>query len=289
MPTFSRMGVWPVGYFRAFSSWILNNRRTIASRIDTLSAEIDRIGFIKVYYRAESSADGSVRRTEERIGFSVTANSTLERLLRAYIANGGNPLDISSFMYPQSRDVVGDADLDQYPHGGVLAPKSASPVDPMPDGAGESGYGYYPGGMPDSEHFFPNQQGGRISPGAYDYNPLVKSMHQIRAWANQDIKERLNDLEARIIKQCDLREQLVQERDEVLVQAFGGALSSVGAFDLDRFDPDMQVQNLIQDVNNIVYRKDENGKPVAVRTDPGTFLEFAFNDPPSYTGHELGV
>ena len=97
MASFSKMSFFPPGYFRAFSSWLLRERRDVASRINTLNAEIERIGFVQVEYRQIVNPDGSYAVTEERMGVSVTPNSTLEKLVQAYIANGGNPLDISPF------------------------------------------------------------------------------------------------------------------------------------------------------------------------------------------------
>lgn len=292
MATFQRMGVWPVGYFRSYSSWLMQNRRTIASKIDTLSAEVERIGFIKVTYRADVQSDGSVQRSHDRIGLSVTKGSTLERLLMAYIANGGNPLEISSFMHPMSRNVNADGeDLDQYPDGGWVSPQTASPDQPLADGASETGMTYFPGGMLKSPFFLANGQGGRVSPGSYDYNPLVKSMHHLRAWANQDIKERLHELEARIIKQCDLREQLVYERDVILPQTWGGSVHALADADNNYFDADLHGMSLIDDISKMVFKQDEDGNTVATRQEESErgFLPFATDDDPAFSTVPLGV
>ena len=83
MASFSKLSTWPVGYFRAFSSWLLRNRRDVAARVQVIGADLARIGDIKVFYRAVEDGNGNVRRTEERVGFSVVAGTTLERLVQA--------------------------------------------------------------------------------------------------------------------------------------------------------------------------------------------------------------
>jgi hypothetical protein len=287
MGSFSKLSVWPVGYFRAYSSWILNARRELPARIDTLSAEIHRIGIIRVAYKSEV-IDGTAIMTEEKIGVSVTSGSSLERLVQAYIANGGNPLDISSFMYPDSTSF--DEDLksnQQYPHGGVLAPMSSNPNEPL-QSTDDTGYGSYRGGWIRSDKFYPGRQQGRVSQGGFDADSIVRAMHQIRAWANQTIKERLLEIEARIIKLSDLREQLVLERDEILVQAFGGVLAGVGPFDENRFDPALRVQNLIEDISKIIYESGPDGIAVAPRHRPDAYLPFTFPDLPSDLASSLG-
>lgn len=263
MSSFSKLSAFPAGYFRASNSWLLRNRKEISKRTAVIQAEIERIGTVTVTYDTQT-VNGSVRRTENRTGFSVTPNSSLGKLVRAYITQGGNPNDISPFMHPDTTQII-DFDAngnpitqEQYPYGGVAAPMSASPDEPVPQ-AGQSGFTAFPGGYVRLNAYLPARQGGRQDPGGVDHDALVSSMHHMRNWAKQDIDERLRRLEWQIIKLCDLREQLIQERDEVLVQAFGGAQSGVGAFDPDRFNPAMQVQNLTQDMYDLIYPKDGDG------------------------------
>jgi hypothetical protein len=106
-------------------------------------------------------------------------------------------------------------------------------------------------------------------------------MHQIRSWANQDIKERLLDIEWRIIKLCDLREQLEKERDEVLVQAFGGVLTGVGSLDETRFDPSLRMQGLVQDLYSTLYVAQDTVDQSFRANDNVGFLQFTFDDVPS--------
>ena len=44
---------------------------------------------------------------------------------------------------------------------------------------------------------------------------------QLRKWANKEIKYKRNNLEARILKLCDLREQLQEEKKELLARFSG--------------------------------------------------------------------
>ena len=290
MASFTKMGVWPAGYFRSYSSWLLRNRREVSARIATINAEVIRIGHVTVSYRTEKDADGNIKATEDRTGFTVTRNSSLERLIRAYIANGGNPMDISPFLHPDSTEVLDEREdgafivSEKYPYGGVIAPRSVDTNDPVPKKGETTGYDQSRGGMPRHSGYAPARQGGRVDRGAYDSNTVVRYMHQMRAWANQTIKERLQDIEWRIIKLCDLREQLERERDDVLMQAFGGALVGVASFDEDRFTPSLRVQNLVQDMYEVLYEKDADGSVRGFKPRQDiAFLRFSFDD----TGSEI--
>ena len=289
MASFSKMAVWPVGYFRAYSSWLLRNRRAVAGRLKAIEAELARIGDITVIYRTEEK-DGNTVATEERVGFGVTKNSSLERLVRAYIANGGNPLDISPFLKPNSREVIPeDGDVaaktkDIYPFGGLMAPMSANPDEPLPIAGKDTGYGANRGGFMPSDGYDPGRQGGKVNRGSWDSDLFVRYMHQMRSWANQDIKERVQEIEARILKLCDLHEQLEKERDYVLKQAFGGALSGGLSKPLDEnlFDGGLRVQVIVQDFYNLLYETDETGKVTAYKAnDNAKLLPFTFEDAPS--------
>ena len=293
MGSFDKMSVWPVGYFRAFSSWLLRNRKTVSARLATINAEIVRIGSIKVDYLPVETEEGT-RRTEERTGISVTTGSSLQRLLQAYIARGGNPLDISPFMSPDCVEVLEkDADgeptktTERYPYGGVYAPVSANPNEPLQGGPNkETGYGPFPGGFIQSDSYFPARRGGRGQSPVAD--ETVKMMHQIRGWANQDIAD-LQNLEWQIIKLCDLKEQLLQEQNDVLIQAFGGVLTGTGSLDDSRFDPTLQVQVLVNDIDRILYETSPEGTVIGYKANENVaFLQFTFADLPSENRDPLG-
>ena len=52
-----------------------------------------------------------------------------------------------------------------------------------------------------------------------------------RGWVRQEIAQLRNDIEARILKLCDLREQLIKERDEVIHNALVGSVAALKDFD----------------------------------------------------------
>ena len=288
MSSFSKMSIWPVGYFRATSSWLLRNRKGLAARISVINAEINRIGFVRVSYYTRLE-NGEAKATEFRRGFAVTRDSSLGRLCQAYVANGGNPLDISPFLHPDSTtfkeiDADGNIKVSQdSPHGGVAAPRSAAYNEPMPKEGVNSGYGADPGGWIEFDRDYTSRRGGQRSRANFDFSSVVKTMHQLRGWANQEIKERLQDIEWRIIKLADLREQLIKERDEVLVEAFGGVLTGIEGYDEDRFDNNLRVQNLAQTVTDLLFDTTEGSfKP----RPEVAFQSFTFDNEPSEQGRD---
>lgn len=289
MAEFSKFSMWSVGYYRSFSSWVLRHRRTVGARIAVIDAEVNRIGFFTVFYQSKAQDDGSVKVTENPVGFSVTPNSSLERLLRAYIARGGNPLDISGFLMPDRTEILaGEILVPEYPAGGVAAPKSVnynSPVDDPED----SGFGEYQGGHVPLDGYLPGRLGGRLDRGRWEDSAIINSMHYTRRWANQDIKE-LQDLGQRIVKLMDLREQLVKEKEETLLQAFGGVITALdGGGDDNRFVRAHLVQNLVQDMYDILFSAAPETAPDTFQTrgDIG-FLEFVVKDTTSENRDPLG-
>jgi hypothetical protein len=271
--SFTRMSQFPVGYFRSTCSWLLRHRRTVARRIHTLNAEVDRIGFVTVTYVTKQEGD-NIKATEIRQSISVTPGSTLEKLVMAYMANGGNPFDISPFAMPDYTRVIGiDAEgepvtAQRYFEGGVLAPRSASYDEPTPqigeDEEGnqvveETGFGAYPGGMPRSARANAPRMGGRMDPSHARWGEIVSTMDHVRNWANQDIRQILTDIEWRIIKQMDLREQLEHERDDVLQQAFGAVLDDL-TFDERSMNPDLGMSSVVQAMNEMLFFTTDAGK-----------------------------
>jgi len=295
MPSFSKMGVFPVSYYRAISAWLLRERRDVVARISTLQAEMTRIGFVTMKYRKVEQGE-SVLATEQRIGFSVTEGSTLARLVQAYIATGGNPFNISGFLHPESTGVEtaedGAVDVSQdYPGGGVLSARSAEYNEPYVEDPVEgstdpeqTGYEGFPGGyigtsLGPSHRYYPARQGGRMDRGAWDNATVNRMMHDTRAWANKEIRARLQDKEWRIIKLSDCWEQLRQERDFVLLGAFAGTLNDIVPMDDYKFDPKRLCQNVIADMYALLFDVGDSGIPVGFGPHPELgHLYFAFED-----------
>jgi hypothetical protein len=112
-------------------------------------------------------------------------------------------------------------------------------------------------------------------------------MHAMRGWANQAIKECLQNIEWQIIKLCDLREQLIAERDEILVQAFGGALDGFDGFDENRFSRGLRLQSLTTDIQDLIFEKDPAETSFKSSVQIG-FLEWTFTPVPSEDREPLG-
>lgn len=288
MSSFDKMAVWPVGYLRATTSWLMRNRKEVAARIDTTRAEIQRIGFVKVSYRTiPNPLNGANEATEERVGISVTQNSSLGKLLQAYIANGGNPFDISPFLHANGTvstiDASGQAiTATEYPHGGIIAPQSAENYSDrleIPINGIDTGFGPYPGGWLNTARYYAKRQGGRRDKGQFDSDTVVKGMHLSRKWANQEIKERLQNAEWQIIKLCDLQEQLIKEMEETLVQAFGGYLTGVTVPSENYIEKDVLAQNVIQTMYKLVFKTDGGDQVQALRANELVpLLSFTFDD-----------
>ena len=291
MPSFSKMGAFPAGYFRGVAQWLLQNRRDLPARIAVISAEITRIGFVRMTYKTKTDGDGNTIATEEPLGISVNQGSTLAKLMQAYIANGGNPFNICKFLMPNrtTTAIVDDKNVrvESYPGGGVVAPLSVEYNDPLPvveegdpTSAARTGYENYRGGHLNTDRYYPNRMNSRKDRGSWDSDTVVRTMHDIRRWANQDIKTRLQDMEWRIIKQMDLREQLVNERDTVITQAFGSLQDGVPEFDPESFRKERMVPVIIDEMAKLISQVDPTtaeliGSGASSQTG---FLSFTFSD-----------
>lgn len=257
--SFGWMSTFRQGSWLALRSFVLQERQDVGRRLDVIRAELRRIGSITVLYKQEQDdVTKSIRVTEERIGFSVTRNSSLERLIQAYVAMGGNPLDISHFFIPDRAVVVSDTTEGaaetghEYPWGGVAYPLTAEPNEPT------NSWGAYPGGHIPLRKYIPGRIGGRRDIDA-DAESTVNLIISLRLPVRQEIRRKRNDIESRIIKLCDLREQLTQERDEILMQAFGGLSASLIEFDADRFVHVLRIPRLTQSLDSIFFEVNEEG------------------------------
>jgi hypothetical protein len=292
MPSFSKMGTFPVGYFRATTQWLLRERRDVVARIATLTAEMHRIGFVNITY-AQVEEGPSKKASHRRTGFKVTEGSSLARLVQAYIATGGNPMNISGFLHPETTDLTpqedgGVAVNQEYPGGGAPGAQSVAYNDPLPEDPEEgsdkpkmSGYEGYRGGMIDHPGYVPGRLGSRMDRGSWDYSTVNRVMHDTRKWANKEIKTRLQNKEWQIIKLSDCWEQLQQEREDVLMEALGGTLSELAELDDLMFDPKRLVPVIIAEMYSLLFDVGDSGVPQGFKPSPTLgFLTFAFEDEP---------
>lgn len=255
--SFGWTGFFRQGAYRAFRTFILNQRRDVVARLTTINAELARIGEIQIVYEVSDSNPNSV--TERRLGFNVTPNTSLEHLVRAYIAQGGNPFDISMFLTPDSVEVVESDTPGNRPEGsGVDTTPSSSFRDTQPYGGIASSQstdplagGLYTGGWLPMWRYPPRRFGNTVSYTAASAD-MTRTVHAARGWVTQEIKTLRNDLEARIIKLMDLREQLKKERDELLPTAVGGCIPDLH-WSAEEFSTSHNVATIVDQFDAVFY------------------------------------
>lgn len=255
--SFGYTGFFRQGAWRELRKFLLNQRRDVVARLTTINAELARIGEIQIVYEVSDSNPNSV--TERRLGFNVTPNTSLEHLVRAYIAQGGNPFDISMFLTPDSVEVVESDTPGNRPEGsGVDTTPSSSFRDTQPYGGIASSQstdplagGLYTGGWLPMWRYPPRRFGNTVSYTAASAD-MTRTVHAARGWVTQEIKTLRNDLEARIIKLMDLREQLKKERDELLPTAVGGCIPDLH-WSAEEFSTSHNVATIVDQFDAVFY------------------------------------
>lgn len=249
---FGWLGTVRQGQWQAYRSYVLNERRDVGRRMATIQAELSRIGEVTVIYGASVDPTSGERTvTETRAGFKVTQGSSLEKLLRVYVALGGNPFDVSLFLTPDATilaDTNDDAsEMPTQPYGGVVYPKS-----------GKYAVGAtYDGGFLTVRKYTPARTGGRKD--LHD-DTIASAVDTSRRWVNQTVQTRTHDLEARIIKLCDLREQLLHELD-ALTMAVGGTSGDIPSLDQDFYSLNIGIAKIVASIDSAFYRVADDGTP----------------------------
>lgn len=244
--SFNFMGYYRVGSYKVLRSFILHELRSARQRIRTIEAELVRIGSITVLYKKVPSGtvpegqgpalEGGGTASEERVGLSVTPDSSVCRLVQAYIAQGGNPYDISMFLNPNSSNWVDVTDYESadestettivenqsQPYGGVLYPISRFETDYRSGGLGEIDSGGMLTGLKNPKTRLANKPVENRP----NYDKTRRSQYILRKAFRQAIRDKRNNLEYRILKLMDLREQLEHEKSE-LMMACGGFIAGV--------------------------------------------------------------
>lgn len=244
MPSFSWTGYFREGQWRALRKFILEERQDSAKRVLAITSELKRIGSVRITYA--KNADGT-QTTETRTGFKVDEGSSLEKLLSAYVALGGNPYDISMFLTPENAIPVKDAEgLSPQPGGGVATSEGLSYT--------------YTGGMTAADtnlnKYKPSRAGGARKLPEAQVGGLI---NRGRQWVHQEIQFKRNALEARIIKLCDLREQLLQELEDIAWAMFGENVESV-LYSSDRYDDSQTVAGIVFTFDSIFRIPSEDGR-----------------------------
>lgn len=241
--SFGWLGTFREGQWLGFRSFVLRERADVLPRLRAIEAELDRIGRITVYYATETDpVSGGVTCSEERQGFAVSGGSSLEKLIRAYAVLGGNPFDVSLYLEPDSvEQISGGVFAELQPYGGVIAPAK---------GEAASASAIYTGGDLRVLKYPKPRTGGEEN----DVT-TAQAVDRARAWVGQVIDERVHMMEARILKLCDLREQLMQERAQ-LVELIGGLVLA----DPTVYRTDRTLEAVVASIDGIFYEADPSGE-----------------------------
>jgi hypothetical protein len=212
---------------------MLEERRDTDARFQVIDAERERIGEVLICYATERDADGSFFVSERRVGLAIDPeNSSLAKLVSAYVALGGNPFDISMFLSPDSDLEVGDERTGTQPGGGVLHLKNIK-------------YSYdqsvYDGDANLLKYQSSRSGGKRHTEKAHE---VAAIMDRARGWISQEIRWKRTRIEEQIIKLCDLREQLDQEVADMVWATAGATSSSDEPYDTKRFNDSLTAGNI---------------------------------------------
>lgn len=216
------------GSWRSFRKFMLEERMDASSRFEVIDAERDRIGDVQVLYQVDENG----KYTEKRAGIAIEPdNSSLAKLLQAYCALGGNPFDISMFMTPVDPVLIQDEAIIPFPGSGVAYMEDAS-------------YAYDQGakdGDANLQKLKVSRVGGKIS--LETDSKTASIILRGRKWISKEIMNKLVRLEERILKLCDLREQLDQEVEDMLWAMHGDMVADT-TFDPERFNIDLTVARI---------------------------------------------
>ena len=249
--SFGWMGTLRQGSWKAFRKFILEERRDIESRIAVIEAELTRIGKVTVEYKRQTVGDETNQTmTEQRVGIQVTRGSSLEKLLWAYVSMGGNPFDISLFLTPDATVVFDNADGEQTEAGSQPGEGVVSPEDGVYTAGGE-----YRGSYLNIKKYVPARVGGQRN---LEDSKVFGIVSQTRRVYNQSIRYKRNDLEWRIIKLCDLREQLLIELEELSLAA-SGEVVALSSRDEAQFENVLGTAALIASIDRVFYPTSDDG------------------------------
>jgi len=251
---------WTVLFRRSswmeFRNFALNQRKNVPSRLQIIQSEIEKIGQIRVIYQRTDPNDITTPLTEKRLGLDLLDNTSLSKLLKAYVSLGGNPFDISMFLVPDSyifidsptgekdeNDQVKKVSIPTQPYDGIISPLAD-------EEAGEPNTLSVAGWLPILR--YPNWKTGSNESYWNKGTEIYPAIKSARQWITQEIKERRNDIEARIIKLCDLREQLLLEREEVLLGAVGDVFPSL-LFNSDVYSTTHHLSYIVDKIDKVFH------------------------------------
>lgn len=246
---------------------MLQERRDATLRFNVIDAERERIGDVSLLYEVQTDDEGNSFVSERRVGISIEpADSSLAKLVAAYVSLGGNPFDISMFLSPDS-DLGFEDDENRVPTqpgGGILHGNNVKYAFDQGVNDGDTNLKKYRG----------SRSGGKKN--AAKQHEVAAIMGRARGWISQEIRYKRTRIEERIIKLCDLREQLDQEVED-LVWATSGDMLSDRTYDPVRYTDGLTAGNIAYffdstfripdatDIGRVEYNNDADaGTPGAV-------------------------
>lgn len=268
------LDIFREGQWKDFRRFVLEERKDVGSRLAAIRAELRRIGYILVVYETlEPDDEGHIKATERMVGFSVPPRTALGKLVQAYVAMGGNPLSISHFLIPYSSYTKdGVAIVERYPHGGVVFPATGDPTKTQ-----------YDGGFSSLESDVARRTGGRKK---HSTDRVAFHVDHSRRWVAKEIREKRTDIEARIIKLMDLREQLEQEVIQIIL-AVGGTVGSLAGVDRRLFESTLNAVSLIHFLDTVFWEGGDGTLDMNNQSENLMHYPFLMNDLDTEANHEL--
>lgn len=235
MPSFSSIDTFRESQWRAFRAFVLDERRDAPAREAAILAEQRRIGKVRLLYGTDPET-GEIN--EERKGIVVEGSPTcaVAKLLQAYIVLGGNPFDISMFLYPNDKKCPGN---------GFAFPK---------------GFTYsLQGGETDADANIEKYKPSRVGGARETQSEIIATnMDLLRGWTLQEMYAKRIRLEERIIKMSDLYEQLEQERSRIAGATRAWNMKAL--YSSKRFQDSHTVPVLVFTIDQIFHEPDADGR-----------------------------
>lgn len=232
MPAFAYLSRFREGQWRSFRTFMLQERRDASARFAVIDAERERIGDVSIIYEAQTNADGNTFVSERRVGISIDPDdSSLAKLVAAYVSLGGNPFDISMFLSPDTDLTLDGKRLPTQPGGGILHGNNVKYAFDQGVNDGDTNLKKYRG----------SRSGGKKN--AAKQHEIAAIMGRARGWISAEIRYKRTRIEERILKLCDLREQLDQEVEDLVWATYGDMLSD-RSYDSVRYTDGLTIGNI---------------------------------------------
>lgn len=235
MPSFSSIDTMRFTQWRVLRQFVLEERRDAGARESMILAEQRRIGKARILYGRDEET-GEVNQVREGIVVDGVADCAIAKLIQAYIALGGNPFDISLFLYSNDNECPGN---------GFAYPK----------GMTYSMQGQERDSDSNIEKYKPSRIGGTRETQS---EIIAANMTLLRRWTTQEMYYKRIRLEERIIKLSDLYEQLEQERTMLVGAVQGQGMRAI--YTTDQFQDSHTVPVLVYTIDSIWNQPDDDGR-----------------------------